>query len=156
MGRDALRLRGIETGQGSERGRHSGLVPQWPGEIQGAKIRGVHRIAEDQYGEDSEVQTAGKGEGRLRWLDMERLRILSRILPRSKRMTAEAIRTPMNDFHSARHFPNILISCGLASTMSACRPAAGFPGPTQRPMKKSSFMLLRGTLMFGLMDISGA
>ena len=52
-------------------------------------------------------------------------------------------------------FSERLSSCGLASTMSACRLAAGFPGHMRRPMKKSSFMSSKGRLMFGLMDISG-
>ena len=65
MGRDALRLCGIETGEGGERGRYSGVVPQRPGEIQSAETCGVHRAAEDQHGEDSKVQAAGEGEGRL-------------------------------------------------------------------------------------------
>ena len=56
----------LKPGKAASCGRHSGVVPQGPGEIQSAEICGVHRTAEDQHGEDSKIQTEGEGQGSLR------------------------------------------------------------------------------------------
>ena len=53
----------LKPGQSATQRRAGGVVQEEPRRLQGAAPRGVRGTAEDHHGEDSEVQTAGDGEG---------------------------------------------------------------------------------------------
>src|SRR3954468_21497685 len=72
MGRDAVRLRRIEAWADGHRRRTRGVVQEQPGRLQGAAPYRICRTAEDQHGEDSEVQVARDGEGALSALSERR------------------------------------------------------------------------------------
>ena len=63
MGRDALRLRRAEARTDRDHRRADRMVPGEPRELQMPALRGVHGAAEDEHGQDPEVQAAGDGEG---------------------------------------------------------------------------------------------
>ena len=63
MGRDALRLRRAQARRERDRRRHHRALQGEPRRLQGAAPCGVRRSAEDEHGEDPEVQTARDGEG---------------------------------------------------------------------------------------------
>src|SRR5689334_2799473 len=68
MGRDAVCVHRAEAGPASECRRSDGVVQEESGRLQGAAPHRVRGIAEDQHGEDSEVQIARDGEGGVRVL----------------------------------------------------------------------------------------
>ena len=53
----------LKPGQKRDRRRAGGVVQEEPRRLQGAALRGVRRIAEDQHRQDPEIQTARDGEG---------------------------------------------------------------------------------------------
>src|SRR5665213_2031190 len=63
MGRNALRLRRVEIRRASRRRRTAAMVQEASRRLQGAALFRVRGYPEDEYGEDSEVQAAGDGEG---------------------------------------------------------------------------------------------
>ena len=63
MGRDALRVRRAEARRERDRRRDHRALQGEPRGLQGAAPRRVHRSAEDEHGQDPEVQAAGDGEG---------------------------------------------------------------------------------------------
>ena len=63
MGRDALRVRRAETRRERHRGRHHRALQGQSRRLQGAAPCRVRRSAEDEHGEDPEVQAARDGEG---------------------------------------------------------------------------------------------
>src|ERR1051325_10313479 len=63
MGRDALRLRRAQARREPEQGGDHRALQGQSRRLQGAALRRVRRSAEDEHGEDPEVQAEGDGEG---------------------------------------------------------------------------------------------